>query len=288
MRSEAQLAAVLGHEAGHYLRRHSIRTFRNRKTKAGVMSVVALGANIATGLTGNATWIDLAGEVNKALLLSIFSYSRSMESEADAYGIKLLESGAYNAAAASETWAQFVAERKASASALDKKYRDGARSAYSTHPPNEERMTDLREFAAEIALAHGEQERDDGRDRFMAAIAPVRAALLEEQIKLNDSGASLYLIESLAADGWDGLLRYYEGEAYRLRGAEGDDAKAAASFAAAVAFMDCPPEAYRSHGYALIKAGRKDEGRQALVRFLELQPDARDASVVRAELAKGN
>ena len=61
----------------------------------------------------------------------------------------------------------------------------------------------------------------DRRDEWQAAIAPHRAMLLDEQIKLNDPGASLYLLENLAQDGWTGLLRFNEGEVYRLRNAKG-------------------------------------------------------------------
>ena len=50
--------------------------------------------------------------------------------------------------------------------------------------------------------------------------------LLQEQIYLNDPGASLYLLQNLATDGWTGLLRFNEGEVYRLRNAKGDDLKA--------------------------------------------------------------
>ena len=47
--------------------------------------------------------------------------------------------------------------------------------------------------------------------------------LLDDQVKLNDPGASQYLIETLAQDGWNGLLRFYEGEVWRLRNRHGDD-----------------------------------------------------------------
>ena len=49
------------------------------------------------------------------------------------------------------------------------------------------------------------------------AIAPIRPMLLDDQVKLNDPGASQYLINTLAQDGWNGLLRFYEGEIWRLR-----------------------------------------------------------------------
>ena len=79
--------------------------------------------------------------------------------------------------------------------------------------------------------------------------------LLDDQVKLNDPGASQYLIETLAQDGWNGLLRFYEGEVWRLRNRPGDDVRAAQSYAAAVAYPDAPADAWRWHGISLMKAG---------------------------------
>ena len=44
------------------------------------------------------------------------------------------------------------------------------------------------------------------------------------------------------------------------------DARAAQGYATAVQLPDAPAEAWRAHGYALLKAGRRDEGKQALGR----------------------
>ena len=108
--------------------------------------------------------------------------------------------------------------------------------------------------------------------------------LLDEQIKLNDPGASLYLVKSLAEDGWNGLLRYNEGEVYRLRGEAGDHEKAAEAYAAATAFTDAPPEAWRAHGYALLKARKVDDGRmrpESLPRTESAARKTRDSSATR-------
>jgi predicted Zn-dependent protease len=281
VRSEAQLAAVLGHEAGHYLRRHSVQRWRSTKTRTAAMSFIALGGAVATVSTGN-NWYDLANSINNALLLSIFSFSREQEAEADAYGLALLRRASYPTTAAGEVWRQLIEERKASAAARDKRYRDPARSAFSTHPPSEDRMNDLLETAAALDAADADtQHEDDGRAALKLAISEVRSELIEEQIKLNDPGAGLYLLTSLAQDGWDSALRYYEGEVYRLRDEPGDAKRAAEAYAAAVAYEEVLPEAYRAHGYAQLKAGNAEEGRRALTRYLELRPDAPDADMVR-------
>jgi hypothetical protein len=105
--------------------------------------------------------------------------------------------------------------------------------------------------------------------------------LLEDQVRLNDPGGSQYLLNTLALDGWNGTLRYYEGEVWRLRNRAGDEERAAQSYAVAVAYPDAPPEAWRSHGLELIKQGHNGEGKQALSRYLQMKPAAPDAPFIR-------
>jgi hypothetical protein len=116
-------------------------------------------------------------------------------------------------------------------------------------------------------------------------ISPYQAMLLREQIYLNDPGASLYLLEIRAKGGWTGLLRFYEGEVYRLRNADGDARKAASAYAAATTLADAPPEAWRAHGYALLQAGNEAGAHEALNRYLT-NPQAPDAAIVRFALTE--
>jgi predicted Zn-dependent protease len=286
VRSEAQYAAVLGHEAGHYFRKHSLHQYRSIRRKSAAMAVVAAAAGAGAGIASNATsWLNAAYAINSALLLSVFQFSREDESEADGYGISLMAKAGYSVSAAAQVWAQLIEERKASAAARGKRYRDRSASVISTHPPSENRMDDLVETAAYLSRG-AVFEAGDRRAEWLAAIAPYREQLLDEQVKLNDPGASLYLVESLAKDGWTGVLRYQEGEIHRLRGAAGDDAKAARAYAASTALPDAPAEAWRAHGYALIKAGKSAEGHAALSRYLAMNPNAKDAGVVRLTLAQ--
>ena len=286
VRSEAQYAAVLGHEAGHYFRKHTIQQYRSIRRKSAAMAVVGAAAGAAAGIASSGgSWINAAYAINSALLLSVFQFSREDEAEADAYGISLMARSGYSLTAAAEVWKQLIEERKASAEQRNKRYRDRSQSVLSTHPPSEDRMTDLADTAAYLS-SEEPRERADGRAEWLAAIAPHRVQLLEEQVKLNDPGASLYLVESLATDGWNGVLRYQEGEIYRMRAADGDPAKAAAAYAASVALPDAPAEAWRAHGYSLLKAGKTADARDALNRYLAMSPDAKDAGVIRFTLTQ--
>src|SRR6185295_10824553 len=218
--------------------------------------------------------------INHAIRMSGFRFSRDLESEADAYGLMLMARAGYPPRAASEIWGQLVDERRASAAARHKHYLDGTSSALSTHPPTENRTINLADTANYLA-GKADLPGSDDRGEWEAVIRPYQAMLLHEQVYLNDPGASLYLLETLAKEGWTGLLRFNEGEVYRLRNANGDDLKAAAAYAAATALADAPPEAWRAHGYALLKAGNKSEADEALNRYLAMKPDAPDAAMIR-------
>ena len=109
------------------------------------------------------------------------------------------------------------------------------------------------------------QDLDAYRGRYLGVLAQLRTTLLDDQVKLNDPGASQYIIDTLAKDGWNGLLRYYEGEVWRLRNSNmmGDEARAAQGYAAAIQYPDAPPDAWRWHGIMLLKQGRRGEAKAA-------------------------
>ena len=46
MRNEAQLAGVIAHESGHFLRRHMIRSWRDQKRKSDVFAIGAMLAGV--------------------------------------------------------------------------------------------------------------------------------------------------------------------------------------------------------------------------------------------------
>jgi len=281
MRNEAQLAGVIAHEATHFLRKHQIRQWRDMRKRTDIFSILAMGAGVAGGAAGVYTG-DIAQLGQLGTILSLLRYNRVLEAEADAMGVRLLAEQGYDPRAMAETWAQLIAEEELSA-----KYRRKRRhrdiGLFGTHPTPEARMADLRLSAAEVmrpGVAY-----DPRRAPYLAAIAKLRPTLLDDQVKLNDPGASQYVVNTLARDGWNGLLRFNEAEIWRLRNRTGDEARAAQGYAVAVRYPDAPAEAWRWHGIMLTKAGRREEARAALARYLALAPNAPDAAFVRQMMA---
>jgi len=277
MRNEAQFAGVIAHESGHFLRRHMIRMWRDMRRKTDIFAIGAMVAGVAGGATGVNTG-DITQLAQLGTILSLFRYNRTMEAESDAMGARLLAENGYPAMEMATTWEQLIGELNASARHRRKR-RDRHVGLFESHPSPESRMADLKASAAEVTLPG--RTYDNRRARYLQAISPIRKMLLDDQVKLNDPGASQYLIETLARDGWNGLLRFYEAEVWRLRNRQGDDHRAAQGYAIAVAYPDAPPEAWRWHGLSLMKAGRQAEARAALSRYLAMQPNAADAPFIR-------
>jgi beta-barrel assembly-enhancing protease len=276
MRNEAQLAGVIAHESGHFLRRHQIRSWRDMRRKTDLL---AIGSMLA-GIGGAGAGVNVGDYVQLAqlgTLLSLFKYSRDMEAEADAIGVKLMEQNNYPPMEMSNIWQQLIGEENASARYRGKHRHKGG--LFDTHPSEGSRMVDLRADAQELTVPG--KPYDDRRARYLTTIGDIRPTLLDDQVKLNDPGASEYLIQTLAQDGWNGLLRFYEGEVWRLRNRTGDALRAEQSYAAAVVYPDAPADAWRWHGISLMKQGRSVEARAAFTRYLTMKPDAPDAAWVR-------
>jgi predicted Zn-dependent protease len=283
MRNEAQLAGVVAHESAHFLRKHQLRQWRDMRRKTDVFSILAMGAGIAGGVTG--TYMgDLYQLAQLGTILSLLKYNRTLEAEADAMGVRLLAETGYDPMAMSETWQQLIGELKLSAKYRGKRWRRDL-NIFETHPSPEARMADLKISAAEVRQPG--RIYNAHRERYLAAIGQLRPTLLDDQVKLNDPGATLYIVETLAKDGWNGLLRFYEAEIWRLRNSNsrGDEPRAAEGYAAAVMYPDAPPDAWRWHGIMLLKQGRSAEARAAFARYLQLAPNAPDAPLVRQMMA---
>lgn len=283
MRNEAQLAGVVAHESAHFLRKHQLRQWRDMRRKTDAFSFLMMGAGLAGGAAGIYAG-DLVQLAQLGTILSLLKYNRTLEAEADAMGVRLLAEAGYDPMAMSETWEQLIGELDLSAK-YRRKRRDRDFSIFSTHPSPDSRMADLKLSAAEVRQSG--KNYDAFRNRYLAALAQLRPTLLDDQVKLNDPGASQYIIDTLGKDGWNGLLRFHEGEVWRLRNSasKGDEVRAAQGYAAAVMYPDAPPDAWRWHGIMLLKQGRSTEARAAFARYLQLSPDAPDAALVRQMMA---
>lgn len=267
--NEAQLAAVIGHEVGHYMARHSIERLRDAKSRSAFASVIGL--------------VPIAGQLaGIGVLAGAFAYSRKHEREADQIGVELMAAAGYPPLEASKVWTNLLAELQA-----EKDWTGDASSRsllFATHPTEKEREAKLE--AAARAL--GKADLDPRAAALRQAIAPWRQTWLEDELRRRKFGESLALLGRLTkADPEDGQVAYFLGEAYRLRASDGDGERALAAYQKAAALPGAPPEVHRALGVLHRKAGRLPEMREAFGRYLAARPDAEDAEMIRSYLKQG-
>ncbi|HEY9193584.1 MAG TPA: M48 family metallopeptidase, partial [Methyloversatilis sp.] len=164
--NEAQLAAVLAHEIGHYLKRHSLERLRDTRSK----SALAQFLGMAFGVAG-------AGSVGQiaqlGVMASLFSFSRDNEREADAIGLELMYRAGYDPAEASKVWAQLIDENAGEDS--------GGTLLFATHPAADERRRTLAAAAGQLKTAGATGEAY--AERYRTHIAPFRLAMLQDELR---------------------------------------------------------------------------------------------------------
>ncbi|MDI1297074.1 MAG: M48 family metallopeptidase [bacterium] len=271
VRDEAELGAVLGHEFGHFERRHLLEGFKRARGMGDLLTWTALlsptiYSSMATSMVG-----------------SYYAFSRAQETEADLLGVTYLTQSPYPAASAANVWDRIMAEADAAAAGRKRKANTHRYTAgfFASHPTDLARATYLREAAAKA-----NDPGESGAAAYRAALAPFVGDFLADQIKLNDFGGTDYLLGQLAADGWTPDLLYARAELYRQRGNPRDLVSAATFYQQAIDGGFGGAEAQRGLGLSLLRSQQVDAGKAALRRYLHDKPDAQDAAVIGALVAQ--
>ncbi len=276
VRSEAELAAVLGHEFGHFERRHSLRDFKARRSGSDILAWGSLLASMSPSYDARRSYQSL----QISIYGSLFRYNRNQEREADLLGLGYLNTSHYRPQSAAAVWQNLIGEMEASANVRGLKKPDFKAIAFTaSHPPEGERAA----YLAALAAPDG-ADRDDGAAQYRKALGPWLGTFLDDQIKLNDFGASEYIITHLAETGWTPQLWMARGDLYRTRGNQRDLVNATDFYRNAISMDPALAPAQRGLGLSLIKVGRSAEGSAALRTYLTLSPEASDAKMIRLML----
>lgn len=272
VRSEAELASVLGHEFGHFEKRHTLQQFKAHRSGTDLLSWAA----VLTSMTGTAQAAHSFNNLQLSVLGGLSRFGRDQEREADLLGLGYLNGSTLRPHAASGVWRTLILEQEASAGARGLRKPDFDHVAFfASHPASGERADYLYGLAVPDGVG-----REDGAERYDTALKPWLPSFLDDQIKLNDFGASDFIISHIAERGWTATLWRARGDLFRGRGHPRDLMNAADFYAKAVALEPTLPEAQRGLGLSLVKTGRATEGRAALQRYLALKPDASDAEMI--------
>ncbi len=256
--NEAQLAAVLGHEIGHYLERHSLERLRTVKSSA------ALGQFM--GLFGVAGLVGAFG-----LAAGVSAYSRDNERDADRIGALLMHEAGYDVSQAAKVWSNLLVEKNA------KPNGGSPNPLFASHPPSEEREAALAELAA--TYKGGEAREKPWQEN----TAPFLREWLADEVKRGQHEESLaFLARAVQRPLAQAEYLFARGEVYRLRAGESDLDAALKDYQAAVGVGGEPPETHRAMGMIFRGRKRGAEARASFERYLQLAPQAPDALMIRS------
>lgn len=159
LNSEAELAAVLGHEIGHVTARHSVRQ-HSTATMTGILGAVVAAS---TGVQGVDTLTDLVGTA------VVRGYGREHELEADRLGAEYLARSGYEPKAMIEVVGVLKDQEAFEIEIAKKEGRDPKvyHGLFATHPDNDARFREV--VTAADRLRTGDKPRV-ARDSFLADI----------------------------------------------------------------------------------------------------------------------
>ncbi len=262
MSSEAELAAVLGHEIVHAAARHSAR----QMSRGMLLQAAVIGTAIVTSESG---YSDLAiGGASVGAQLINQSYGRGAELESDFYGMHYMSRAGYDPQGAVELQQTFVRLSEGRDS-------DWLSGLFASHPPSQERVdTNIRTAAS---LPPG---GETGEIRFQAAMEKTMAA--KPAYDAYDEGRKALVDEDheLAVQKAEEAIGLFPEEAhfYGLRGdgrfVADDYATAIQNYGIAIRRRDDFFQYHLQRGLANEKLGKDNEAVTDLERSNELFPTA--------------
>jgi predicted Zn-dependent protease len=270
--SEAELAAVLGHEIVHGAARHGVKAQeRGTLMQVGMVAAqIGLGSSNVSAATAN---ILLAGTSVGAQMTQM-KFGRDQESEADHYGMIYMKRAGYDPAAAVALQETFVRLSKDSG----RKQAGWLDGLFASHPPSAERVTDNRKTLAHIG-AGGDMGTERYKQRIAALIAAKPAYDKYDQAIAAAGKKDYAAARKLAIEAESLLPR--EGRFEQLRGdlllAEKKPADALPHFERAITLNPDYYGSYLGGGTAQYQLGNKDKAREWLKRSHDLLPTAPSA-----------
>lgn len=260
MENEAQLAAVIGHEIGHYLERHQVERLRDVKDRTAFAQFLG-----AFGLVG------AVGQI--VVLASALAYTRDQERIADRIGVELMRKAGYDPGQAARVWGNLLLEIKAGEDYDPER----VSPLFATHPAPEERQEAL------VQLAGTATGGEIHEERWRARVGRHLTDWLAEEIKRGQHEESIALltrmIERVPAHA---AFVWARGEVLRMRARGGDLDGALNDYATAAGIGNEPPETHRGMGLIYRAREQMPEANASFRRYLELAPNAPDALMIRS------
>lgn len=275
LNSEAELAAVLGHEIVHAAARHGAQG----ATRGALMQGALVVGAIASRDKEYSDYIVGAGMVGAQLINT--RYGRDAERESDLYGIRYMIAAGYDPRAAislQETFVRLSEGRR----------QDWLSGLFASHPPSQERVDNNRSLVAELSPNYDFNALETGAGRFQQATAHIRdtvpayEAYDEAVAAVNErrNSDALTLVErARGIEPGEALFYGLEGDIHVYQREYGD---AIASYNHAIGLNPNYFDFYVGRGVAHARQGNRNQAKADLEQSISLLP----TSIASNELGK--
>jgi predicted Zn-dependent protease len=267
LKSEAELAAVLGHEVVHAAARHGAQAVTRGTLLQGAM---VLGA-VAASRTDYSDYIVGASALGAQLITQ--RYGRDAERESDHYGIEYMVRAGYDPRAAVSLQETFVRLSEGG----NQSWLDGL---FASHPPSQERVRNNQVLVNQLLPTLAGRQLEMGEDSYRAATAsllgskPAYALFDEAERAVGANNLSLAMTKVEEA------IRLHPEEA-RFHGLKGDlmvyqqrNRDAITAYDAALARDPNYFDYYLGRGVAKSRLNQRDDAKRDLERSAALLPTA--------------
>ena len=267
--NEAQLAAVIGHEAGHYIRRHSLKAWLDAKARTDLMAVLSIGLAVG-GIPGGGDIFNISQLLQAGIMAK---HSRDNEREADEIGLDSLIKAGYDPDEAPKIWENIIKE-------MELGENKNPPAFFASHPHPKERITNLKEQTKKYSNI----KRKHNKENLKNVISPHTKNWIKNEIRANNEIEQTNFIFSKFFDNKEDshLLKFYQGEIYRLKKEEKNNEKAIELYKESIEENDNFPDVYRELGLLLLKEDKKGEARKNLEKYVSLAPNAKDVAIVKS------
>ena len=172
MDSEAELAAVLGHEVVHAAARHGAQAQSRAALAQGAVVLGGIAVGVATEREEYAAVAMMGGMLGAQLINQ--RYSRQAELESDYYGMRYMHQAGYHPEGAVNLQQSFVRLSEG-------RNEDWLQGLFASHPPSRERVEANQRTAAELG-----REGEIGQQRYRRMIARLKS--LQPAYEAHDEG----------------------------------------------------------------------------------------------------
>lgn len=260
MNSEAELAAVLGHEIVHSAAGHSAQQMTRGMLLQGLVIATAVA-------TSDSDYQQLAmGGANIGAQLLSQAYGRGAELESDKFGMRYMAGAGYDPQGAVELQQTFVRLSEGRST-------DWLTGLFSSHPPSQQRVEENRKTAAKLGTGG-----TIGVDSYRAAMA--KTMEIKPAYDAYDEGRKALAAKDTrkASEQAEIALSLFPGEAnfYALQGdarlMEKDFDQAVRSYSRAIEMRENFFYYPLQRGLAYVELGRDAQARSDLERSMSLLP----------------